>query len=92
MEKQEEAMGTQVVGWNLAPKSQVDVEVAEKLWGERAKEWAHLEAVSTGDEVQSEAEWFQDALSKVLDAIAKKITICVHSKRRWNGEIKEKRS
>jgi hypothetical protein len=31
-------------------------------------------------------------LSKVLDATAKKIMICAHSKRWWNGKIKEKRS
>jgi len=28
----------------------------------------------------------------VLDATAKTITICEHSKRWWNGEIEEKRS
>jgi hypothetical protein len=92
MEKQEEPGGTQVVGWKLAAMSQEDVDVAEALWRERAKAGPYLEAESPGDEVESEAEWCQEALSKVLDATAKKITICAHSKRWWNGEIKEKRS
>jgi hypothetical protein len=43
-----------------------------------------------GDEVESEAEWFQAALSKVLHSTAKKIMFCTHSKRWWNGEIQEK--
>jgi hypothetical protein len=47
---------------------------------------------STGDEVESQAERCSDALSKVLDATAKKICICHCLKRQWNGEIKEKRS
>jgi hypothetical protein len=92
MEKQEEAVGTQVKGWNLAAMSQDDVEAAEELWRERAKDRAHLAAESTGDEVESEAEWCHEALSKVLDATAKKITICMHSKGWWNSEIKEKRT
>jgi hypothetical protein len=92
MEKQEEAGGTQVVGWNQATMSQEDMEVAEELWRERAKQRAHLRAESTGDEVESVAEWCQEALSKELDATAKKIKICAQSKRWWNGMINEKRS
>jgi len=92
MKKQEEAGGTQIIGWNLVAMSQEDVEVAEELWRQRAKESAHMGAESRGDEVKSDAEWCQEALSKVLDATAKKITISAHSKRWWNGEIKEKRS
>ena len=37
MEKQEEAEGTQVVGWNLVAMLQEDEEQAEKLWNERAR-------------------------------------------------------
>ena len=92
MEKQEEAEGTQIVGWNLAAMSQEDEEQAEKLWKERARGRAYLGEESMGDEVESEAEWCQEALSKVLNATAKKIRKCACSKRWWNGEIKEKRS
>jgi len=92
MEKQEEAGGTQVVEWNLAAMSQEDVKVAEVLSRERAKGMVHLGAEGTWDEVESEAEWYQEALSKVLDATAKKITICTHSKRWCDGEIKETNS
>jgi hypothetical protein len=45
-----------------------------------------------GDNVQREAEWCEEVLSKVLDAKAKKIRICARSKRWWNGEMKERRS
>jgi len=92
MEKQEEGRGTEIVGRNLAGVSLKDFEAFEKLWGERAKERSHLGAERTGDKVESEAKWCEEALSNVLDAIAQKLTICAHSKRWWNGEIKEKRS
>jgi len=87
-----EAGGTLVVGWNLAAMSQKDMEVAEELCRKSAKERAHLRAESTGDEVKSDPEWCQEALSKVLDTPAEQITISAHSKRWWNGEILEKRS
>jgi hypothetical protein len=90
--KQEEAGRTQVVKWNLAAISQKDVEVAEELRRMRAKEKAHLGTEITGDEVESEAEWCPEALSKVLNATAMPIMICTNSKRWWNGKIKEKRS
>jgi len=92
MEKQEEAGGTQVIRWNIAAMLQEEVEVAEKMWRERVKERANFGAESTWDKVESKAEWCQQALSKVHHATAKKIPICAHSKRWWDGEIKEKRS
>jgi len=69
-----------------------DEEAAEKLWRELESERAHLGEECTGDDVEREAEWCQEALSKVLDAKAKKIRICARSKRWWNGEIKKRRS
>jgi hypothetical protein len=45
-----------------------------------------------GDDVEQEAEWCHETLSKVLDAKAKNIRSCARSKRWWNGEIKERRS
>lgn len=52
---------------------------------------AHMGAESTGDKVKSQAEWCQEALSNVLDATAKKIMICAHLQRWWNGKILERR-
>jgi len=72
--------------------SHEDVGVAEERWRMRAMDRAHLGAKSTGDKVEREAEWCHAALSNVLDATAKQITICAHSKRWWNGHIEEKRS
>jgi len=92
MEKQGEAGGKQVVGWNLAAMSQEDKEQAEKLWKERGRGRAYLGVESTGHNVESETEWCQEVMGKVLDASAKKIRICARSKRWWNGEIKEMRS
>jgi hypothetical protein len=63
MDKEEEAGGTQVVGWNLAAMSQEVVEAAEELWREWAKARAQLGAESTGDEVKSEVDWCLEALS-----------------------------
>jgi len=78
MENHDEEGGTEVVRWNLAARSQEDVEVAEQLWRQQAKDRAHLGAESTGDEVDSEAEWCQEALRKVIDATVKQIMSCVH--------------
>jgi hypothetical protein len=87
VDKQEDV---QVIGWNLAAMSKEDEKAAEKLWKELEGHRARLDEECTGDEVEREAEWCQETLSKVLDAKAKKIRICARSKRWWNGEIKER--
>ena len=46
---------------------QEDVEVAEELGRDHAKERAHLGAESTGDEVESKDELCKESLRKVLD-------------------------
>jgi len=51
-----------------------------------------LGAESVGAKGESEGEWCLAALSKVHDATAMQITICVQPKRWWNGKIKGKRS
>ena len=91
VERQEEAENDSVAGWNLAAMSEEDVEAAEKLWTELVKERAHLDADRSADEVEQEAAWCQEAMSKVLDATAKSIRICTQSKRWWNADIKERR-
>jgi len=48
----EEADHERVVGWNLAAMTQKDLETAEKLWMDLAKETAHLDAECTEDEVE----------------------------------------
>jgi hypothetical protein len=92
IDKQEEADHMQVKVWNLAAMSKEDQESAEKLWRELERERAHLGEECTGDDVEQEAEWCQETLSKVQDAKAKKRRICTRSKRLWNGKIKERRS
>jgi hypothetical protein len=87
MKQLEEAEGRQVVGWNLAAKSQESEEQVDNLWKDKARGKAYLGGESTGDEVESEAEWCQESLSKVLDTTAKKIMICARSNRWCNGDI-----
>jgi hypothetical protein len=72
--------------------SKEDEEASEILGRELERKRAHLGKECTGDDVERDAEWCQETLSKVLDAKAKKIRICTRSKRSWNGEIKETRS
>jgi hypothetical protein len=55
---------------------QQDKVQAEKVWRERARGRAYLGVESTGDDVESKAEWCQEALGKVLDPSVKKIRIC----------------
>jgi len=89
VDRQEEADHEKVVGWNLAPMTEKDVEAAGKPWAELAKERGQLDTECTVDEVEQEAAWCQEAMSSILDATAKKIRICVRSKRWWNADIKE---
>jgi len=91
VDRQEEADHERVVGWNLAAMMEEDVEVAEKLWMELAKERIQLDAECTEDEVEQEAAWCHEAMSSVLDATAKKIRICAMSKWWWNADIEERR-
>jgi len=66
---------------------QEDEKKNEKLRNERATGKAYLGVENTGDKVKSEAEWFQEALGKVLNMTARKTRICTYSMRWWNGEI-----
>ena len=92
VDKQEEADHERVVGWNLAAMTEEDTEAAETLWMELAKERTQLDAECTADEVEQEAAWCQEAMSSVLDATAKKISICARSNRWWrNADIEERR-
>jgi len=81
-----------VVGWILAAMTEEDVETAQKLWAEQAKERAHLDAEYTEDQVALKAAWCQEATSSVLNAMAKKIRIWAKSKRWWNADIKRRRN
>jgi len=54
-DRPEEADHERVVGCQLAAIMEKDVEAAEKLWMELAKERAHLHAECTADEVEQEA-------------------------------------
>jgi hypothetical protein len=90
MAGQEEADHERVVGWNLAAMTEEDLEPAEKLWRELAKERAHLSAEGAADLVEHEAAWCQEAISSVLKASAKRIRICSRSKRWRNADIKER--
>jgi len=47
---------------------------------------------STGNDFESEAEWCQGALGRVVVATATKIRMCAQSKGWWNGQIEERRS
>jgi hypothetical protein len=69
----------------------VDKEQAEKHWKEGARVRAYLGVESSGDDVESEAEWCQEVLGQVFSSSAKKITICTRSKRWWYGAINERR-
>jgi len=91
VDRQEEAEHERVIGWNLAAMRGKDTEAAEKLWMELAKKRAQLDAECTEDEVEQEAAWCQEAMSSVLDAMAKKIRFCARPKRWWNANIKDSR-
>jgi len=58
---------------------------------ELAKERAHLDAECTEGELEQEAAWCQEAMSSVLNATAKMMSICAKSKRRWISEIRGRR-
>jgi len=64
-----------VVEWNSVAMTVEDMEVLEKFWIELARERADLGAECTEDKVEQEAAWCQEAMSSVLNATAKKISI-----------------
>jgi len=90
--KQGVAGGTQVVGWNLAAMLPQGKEHAEKLQRERARGRALMGVESTGDNVESEDDWCQEALGRVLNIAAQLITTCTPSTRWWNDEINKRSS
>jgi len=56
-------------------------EAVDKLWMELAKERAHQHAECKQDEVRQVAAWCEREMGNVLDATARKITICTKSNR-----------
>lgn len=60
--------------------SQEEKELAEKLGQEWASGRAYLGVESTGDDIESEAEWSHQPLGKVLFAAAKATRLCTWSK------------
>jgi len=89
--RQEEADHERVVGWNKPAMTKRNVEAAEKLCMQLAKERAQLNAECTEDEVGQEAAPCQEAICSVLNAMAKQIRICARSKGRWNANIEVRR-
>ena len=81
MDRQEQADHQRVVGWNFAAMLEEDTEAADKLWTEQASERAHLDVECIEDEVEQQAAWCQEAMNIVLEATAKKSSICAKSKR-----------
>jgi limonene-1,2-epoxide hydrolase len=92
LETQEEAENERVVRLILTAMTEEDEEAAKQQWTELAKERAQLDSGCTEVEVEQEATWYQETLSKVLDAPAKIIRICLKSKRWWNRDIKARRN
>jgi len=91
VDRHEEADHERVAGWNLGAMMEQNLEAAEKLWMELAKERAHLSAECTEDKVEQEAAWCQEAMSSLLNTTLKKLRICAKSKRWWNADIRERR-
>jgi len=87
VDRQDDADHNRVVGWNLAAIMKQNLEAVGMLWMELTKERAHLSAVCTEDEVEQEVACCQEAMSSVLNATAKKITIYSKSKWWWNSDI-----
>jgi hypothetical protein len=81
VDRQEVADYERVLRWNLAAMIEEDVEAAEQLLVELAKERAYLDPGITEDNVEQETEWCLDAISSVLYAMVEKIRICTKSKR-----------
>jgi len=86
----DEAVGIQVVGWKLAAMLLEDTEQTVKLCRWWVMGRTYLRVQSTGNEVESEAKWFQEVLCMVVNATADSIIICAQSTRQWNCEIKER--
>jgi hypothetical protein len=91
VDREVEADHERVVGWNLAVMTEKEVEAVAKLWMELVMERAQLDAECTEDEVEQEAACCQEAMTSVLDAMAKIIRMCPRSKRGWNANINERR-
>jgi len=81
VDRQEQADHERVVEWHFAAMLEEDIEAADKLWTEQARERAHLNAECTEDEVEQQAAWCQEAMSIVLAATVKKISFCAKSQR-----------
>jgi hypothetical protein len=75
-----------VMGWQIRAliEDGEALEAVEKTWSELSRGRLDLmDECSIGD-VNREAEWIEEALTKVLGEHAKLIKLCARSKRWWN--------
>jgi ribonuclease HI len=91
-----ESIGTSGVttGWRVRElmEDEETLEKAHSTWKEISEPRPHLTDACSKEEVESEAIWLEEALTKVLNRHAKPVRLCARSKRWWSPAIDAKRA
>ena len=83
----------EITGWNINMLKQ-DPEALEKAKEEYLSRAIYRPLINHNnrqEDLENEAAWLEEILTKTLDKHAKPIRITAHSKRWWNPEVKEAR-
>jgi len=82
-----------VAGWDIdRTKSKEEEENYKKVqtdWKDKSSKRPVLNEISSGEDLQMEAEWIQRNFVNHLNKCCKKIKVCARSKRWWMAEIAE---
>ena len=87
------AQNQEITGWNIdkLQKNEKQLELAHSYWKENSENRSLIDNLFNNDDLENEAIWLQEMLTKTLDLYAKPLRITAYSKRWWNSTVKEAR-
>jgi len=83
----------EITGWNIDQlnKDLEKLEKAKKEWSNLSIQRKIIDNLATKEEIENEAIWIEETLTKVLNLYAKPLRITAYSKRWWNNKVKDAR-
>ena len=91
---QSENRNQEITGWDIDKllKDEEKLKLAYSYWQENSENRILIDNLSIKEDLEKEAIWLEETLTKTLNLYAKPLRITAYSKRWWNSTIKEART
>lgn len=91
---QQKSKNRDITGWNIDNllEDEKQLELAYSFWKENSINRPLIDDLSTNGDLEEEATFLEEMLTKTLNKYAKSTRITAYSKRWWNSKIKEART